>query len=236
MSFSTQPRQSKAADCGLLMGMWLDMPGLCRQSKVNWPIECDDSDRALRYSTVRDTSDPDTQNTPTGHRGHGVWHDMGDIGRRLVKITSDWYCWNEHDTTQCSRLQGLLERCIYIYMKVFNGICTVYKGLINIERKHCVWILRKDRLKRILRDICLKNKQLNIRGLLFYYVIMALVRALLVLCVCECAFIVAHSVQQVKKINKLFSEQFKKPQIVSQLCFPEFLSTFLHSMHIFLFY
>ncbi len=90
-------------------------------------------------------------------------------------------------------------------MKVFNGICTVYKGLINIQRKHCVWILRKDCLKRILRDICLKSKQLNIRGLLFYYVIMALVRALLVVCVCDCAFIVAHSVQQVKKKSYFLS-------------------------------
>ncbi len=103
-------------------------------------------------------------------------------------------------------------------MKVFNGIYTVYEGLINLQRKHCVWMSRKDCLKRVLRDTCLKSKQLNIRGLLFYYVIMALVRALLVFCVCDCAFIVAlaHCFQQVKEIIKLFSEQFKKPQIVSQ--------------------
>lgn len=155
MSFSTQPRQSRAVDCGLLMGMWLDMPGLCRQSKVNWPIECDDSNRALRYSTVWDKSDPDMQNTPTGHRGHWVWHDTGDLGRRLVKITSDWYCWNEHDTTQCSRLQGLLQ-------------WYIHEGLINLQRKHCVWMSHKDCLKRVLRDTCLKSKQLNIRGLLFH--------------------------------------------------------------------
>ncbi|CAM4521494.1 unnamed protein product [Leuciscus chuanchicus] len=66
----SRPRQSRAADCGLLIGMWLDMPGLCRRSRVNWPIEYDDSNRALRYSTVREQSDPDVQNTPTGHRGH----------------------------------------------------------------------------------------------------------------------------------------------------------------------
>ncbi len=163
-----------------------------------------------------------------------TWVILGDALSRLLQIDIVEMNMTPHSAAGFKvYLKGVY---IYIYMKVFNGICTVYKGLINIQRKHCEWILRKDRLKRILRDICLKNKQLNIRGLLFYYVIMALVRALLVFCVCDCAFIVAHSFQQVKKINKLFSEQFKKPQIVSQLCFPEFLSTFLHSMHIFLFY
>lgn len=123
------------------MGMWLDMPGLCRQSKVNWPIECDDSNRALRYSTVRETSDPDVQNTPTGHRGHWVRHDMGDLGRRLVKNTSDWYCWNEHDTTQASRFTSEQEQC-YIYIE----------GLINLQRKHCTWMSRKDCWKHVLWD------------------------------------------------------------------------------------
>lgn len=105
-------------------------------------------------------------------------------------------------------------------MKVFNGI---YIGLINLQRKHCVWISRKDCLKRVLRDTCLKSKQLNIRGLLFYYVIMALVRALLVFCVCVCAFIVAHCFHQVKEINKLFSEQLKK-NLFSRVSF--YFSTF----------
>lgn len=85
------------------MGMWADTPGLCRPSGVKCPIECDDSNRALHYSTVREASDPDVQNTPAGHRGHWVWHDMGDLGRRLVKITSHWCCWNEHGTRQSSR-------------------------------------------------------------------------------------------------------------------------------------
>lgn len=125
------------------MGMWLDMPGLCRQSRVNWPIECDDSNRALRYSTVRETSDPDVQNTPTGHRGHLVWHDMGDLERCLVKITSDWYCWNEHDTTQCSRHQSLLQSKNYI-------------GLITLQKKHCTLMSRKDCLEHLLWDhVCM---------------------------------------------------------------------------------
>lgn len=82
------------------MGMWLDMPGLCRQSRVNWPIECDDSNRALRYSTVRETSDPDVQNTPTGHRGHlhdTTWVILRDALSRLLQIDTV-----EMNTTQLS--------------------------------------------------------------------------------------------------------------------------------------
>lgn len=146
------------------MGMWLDMPGLCRRSRVNWPIEYDDSNRALRYSTVREQSDPDVQNTPTGHRGHWVWHDMGDLERCLVKITSDWYSWNEHDTAQCSRHQGLLQSK--------NNI-----GLITLQRKDCtsdvLWGLFGAYTVRSRLHACLKTVWLNIRGLFLNYVIMA---------------------------------------------------------------